>query len=47
LNALIRSLNGGILDKTYMINWYDYKDCILLSQGDEYKTIPIKELSHS
>ena len=47
LNALIRSLNGGILDKTYVINWYDYKDCILLSQGDEYKTIPIKELSHS
>ena len=47
LNALIRALNGGILDKSYMINWYDYKDCMLLSHGDEYKTIPIKELSHT
>ena len=47
LNALIRSLNSGILDKSYMINWYDYKDCMLLSQGDEYKTIAIKELSRS
>lgn len=45
LNALIRSLNDGILDKSYRVNWYDYQNCLLLSQGDEYKTISIKELS--
>lgn len=46
LNALIRALNYGELDKSYMINWADYKDCMLLSQGDDgYKTILIKELS--
>lgn len=47
LNALIRSLNGGILDKSYRVNWYDYENCLLLSQGDEYKTISIKELSQA
>ena len=47
LNALIMALNGGVLDKSYLINWSDYKDCMLLSHGDEgYKTILIKELSH-
>jgi len=46
LNALIRALNYGELDKSYMINWSDYKDCMLLAQGDDgYKTILIKELS--
>ena len=46
LNALIVALNGGILDKSFIINWADYKDCLLLSNGDTYKTIQIKELSH-
>lgn len=46
LNALIRALNYGELDKSFVINWTDYKDCMLLSQGDDgYKTILIKELS--
>ena len=46
LNALIRALNGGVLDKSYMVNWNDYKDCLLLSQGEDgYKTILIEELS--
>ena len=30
LNELIKSLNGGILDKKYSINWNNYKNCILL-----------------
>ena len=29
LNILIRSLNNGILDTRYMVNWQDYKNCIL------------------
>lgn len=47
LNALIVALNNGVLDKSYLINWNDYKDCMLLSQGEDgYKTILIKELSN-
>ena len=47
LNALIMALNYGILDKSFVINWNDYKDCMLLSSGpDGYKTILIKELSN-
>ena len=37
LNELIKSLNNGVLDKSYSINWDDYKNCILLVQSDGYK----------
>ena len=30
LNELIKSLNNGVLDKKFPINWDDYKNCILL-----------------
>lgn len=47
LNNLIRILNNGVLDKTYIIDWAQYKDTLLLSEGEEsYKTITIKELAH-
>jgi len=47
LNALIRVLNYGILDKSFIVNWSDYSNCLLLAQGDDgYKTILIKELSN-
>lgn len=39
LNALIKSLNGGVLDSTYMINWSDYKNSILLYQNDTFKKL--------
>jgi hypothetical protein len=42
LNELIRSLNNGYLDKSYPINWDDYKNCILLIQTDGYKRIDTK-----
>ena len=42
LNELIKSLNNGVLDKTYTINWDDYKNCILLVQADGYKKIDTK-----
>ena len=37
LNELIKSLNNGVLDKSYSINWDDYRNCILLVQVDGYK----------
>lgn len=33
LNTLIRELNDGILDTRFIINWADYKNCILLTNG--------------
>ena len=39
LNELIKSLNNGYLDKSYRVNWNDYRNCILLIQTDGYKRI--------
>lgn len=39
LNALIKSLNGGVMDSSYMINWLDYKNSILLYQNDTFKKL--------
>ena len=42
LNALIKSLNGGIMDNNYRINWNDYRNCILLTRGDDFKRLDTK-----
>ena len=42
LNRLIESLNGGVLDTKYQINWSDYQNCILLTKGSELKRINTK-----
>ena len=39
LNTLIKSLNGGVLDSTFPINWPDYKNSILLTQGEDLKKL--------
>jgi hypothetical protein len=42
LNTLIKSLNGGVLDTQYRINWYDYKTCILLTTGEDLRRLDTK-----
>ena len=42
LNELIKSLNNGYLDKTYTINWNNYKNCILLIQAEGFNKINTK-----
>ena len=42
LNELIKSLNNGVLDKTYSINWADYQNCILLIQSEGFSRIDTK-----
>tara|TARA_Y100001938_G_scaffold142525_1_gene213946 strand:- start:146 stop:538 length:393 start_codon:yes stop_codon:yes gene_type:complete len=42
LNELIKSLNNGYLDKTYSINWNNYKNCILLIQAEGFNKIDTK-----
>ena len=39
LNTLIRSLNEGYLDKNYIINWQDYKNSILLTNGPDLRKL--------
>ena len=42
LNELIKSLNNGVLDKTFAIEWENYKNCILLIQADGFNRIDTK-----
>ena len=42
LNALIKSLNNGILDTNYRITWLDYKNSILLIQNNDLNVIQTK-----
>ena len=42
LNDLIKSLNGGVLDTSYKVNWQDYRNCILLTAGGELKKLDTK-----
>jgi hypothetical protein len=39
LNQLIKSLNGGVVDVKFTINWQHYKNCILLTQHNELKQL--------
>ena len=56
LNTLIRKLNNGVLDKTFSIEWDDYKDCILLFDSENsiqrintklYKIIDIDNIENN
>ena len=42
LNELIKKLNNGYLDKSYAINWDDYRNCILLVQTEGFKKVDTK-----
>jgi hypothetical protein len=42
LNRLIESLNGGVLDVSFKVNWNDYQNCILLTKGAELKRVNTK-----
>jgi hypothetical protein len=39
LNQLIKSLNNGVVDTSFIINWQHYKNCILLTQHNELKQL--------
>jgi len=42
LNELIKSLNNGVIDKSFAVNWNDYKNCILLIQTEGFNRIDTK-----
>ena len=42
LNELIKSLNGGVENTKFPINWKHYRNCILLTQHNELKQLNTK-----
>lgn len=42
LNLLIKSLNEGVLDTSFRVDWLDYKNTILLTQGEDLKKLSTK-----
>ena len=42
LNELIMSLNNGVLDKRFPIEWNNYRNCILLVQAEGYTKVDTK-----
>jgi hypothetical protein len=42
LNDLIKSLNGGVMDNSFIINWNDYRNCILLTHAGELRKLETK-----
>lgn len=45
LNTLIREQNNGVLDKSYRVDWTQYKNNLLLTDRDgSFRCITIKEL---
>lgn len=42
LNLLIASLNNGVLDKSYKINWSDYRNSILLTRSGKFTKLNTK-----
>ena len=42
LNLLIKSLNEGVLDTSFRIEWQNYRNTVLLTQGDDLKKLSTK-----
>jgi len=42
LNLLIASLNNGVVDKTFKINWSDYRNSILLTRAGQFTQLNTK-----
>ena len=39
LNELVKELNGGVLDKSFTIDWDNYKNCIIVTNTEGTKKI--------
>jgi hypothetical protein len=42
LNTLIKHLNNGLLDSQFKVNWLDYRNSVLLTQGPDLRIIETK-----
>lgn len=42
LNEVVKSKTGGMQDNSYMIDWEEFRNCILTTSNTGYKKIPTK-----
>ena len=42
LNEIIKTVNNGVLDKTYIIAWENYKNSLLLTNQEGYRRIVLE-----
>lgn len=42
LNLLIKSLNEGVLDTSFRIEWQNYRNTVLLTQGEDLRKLSTK-----
>ncbi len=42
LNKIIAEENNGVIDKSYVIEWDLYKDCIILTTDEGFKVIELE-----
>ena len=42
LNAIIRKVNNGVLDKTYQVDWDGYRNSMILTDGEGFKIMTTK-----
>jgi len=42
LNTLIKSLNNGVVDTKFRVDWQHYRNCILLTQNNELRQLNTK-----
>ena len=41
LNTLIRNINNGVLDKSYVLDWDKYLNCLLITVGGDLSIIKL------
>lgn len=42
MNEYIKSMNDGVLDKSYQIDWSQFRNSFLIIKGGKLKTIPLR-----
>lgn len=42
LNLLIKTLNNGVSDTNFKINWSDYQNCMLLTNNNQFRKLNTK-----
>jgi hypothetical protein len=42
LNEIIKIVNNGVLDKSYVVDWNNYKNSLLLTNQDGYRRIVLE-----
>ena len=41
LNAIIRRVNNGVLDKSYQVDWSHYQNSFILTDDDSYRVVEL------